>query len=220
MMDRVMKFSGRNLRLQRSLRRVVPLVGCCCLAGCSINPFGTKQEVREVRTSTAEDIKIVRGDIQRLQEHVNNLSVRLDRVSSAQEREILDLKSAVSSLDSRVTQASNSVLAEVDRKIAEQDAKRAADKNQLVAKINSVVERINALSRRVRTAPSPPSRGGETVSQKGFYYTVEEGDSLWGIASKFRERGVTVDAIRQANEMPSTSSRIDPGQKLFIPVKE
>ncbi len=170
--------------------------------------------------SASEDIKITRGDLRRLQEEVNNLSVRLDRLSATQEREILALKSAVNGLDSRAGQANQSVLAEVDRRIAEQDAKRVADKNQLVAKINSVIAEINTLSRRVRTTRPSGSRSGETITEKGFYYTVADGDSLWGIASKFKDRGVTVEAIRQANEMGAGSSRIVTGQKLFIPVKK
>ncbi|NQT83670.1 LysM peptidoglycan-binding domain-containing protein [bacterium] len=72
----------------------------------------------------------------------------------------------------------------------------------------------------MKTVPTSASRGGGTVTEKGIEYTVEEGDSLWGIASKFKEYGVTVDAIRRANNMGSASDRIVPGQKLFIPVKE
>ncbi len=198
----------------------VLLVVCCGVAGCSLDPFGTKQEVRKVQTNTSEDVKIVRGDIRRLQEEVNNLSARFDRFSAAEEREVVDLKSALNGMESRVSHANNSLLAEVDRKIAELDAQRVADKNQLVAKMNAVIEQVNNLAQRMRTIPTSPSKTSGTGSQKGFYYTVEDGDSLWGIASKYRERGVTVDAIRQANEMSPTDNRIIPGQKLFIPVKE
>jgi len=197
-----------------------PLLVCFCLAGCRLDPFGAKQEVREVRTSASEDIRITRGDLRRLQEDVNTISVRLDRLSGAREGEGLALRDAVKGLDSRVGQASSSILAEVDRRIAELDAKRVADKNQLVAKMNSLVDRVNTLSRRVQTLQSSASKGGETVPEKGFDYTVQDGDSLWGIASKYKEYGVTVDAIRRANNMGSTSDRIVPGQKLFIPVKQ
>lgn len=202
------------------MKSIVSMVACCCLAGCSIDPFGAKKQAREVRMSASEDIKITQGDVRRLQEEVNNLSVRLDKFSAAQEREILALKSAVNGLDRRSGQGNQSVLAEVDRRIAELDAKRVTDKNQLIAKINSVIEQINTLSRKVRTTRASGSTGGETITEKGFYYTVVDGDSLWGIASKFKERGVTVEAIRQANDMGAGSSRIVTGQKLFIPVKK
>ena len=207
------------------LRRFLNLAGAvlmsCLLMGCSLDPFGTKKEVQAVRTSTSEDVRILSGDVRRLQDELNNLLVRFDGFSSAQEREIAALKAAVKGLEQQVGQAAVSTLSEVDRKIAELDAKRIADKNELVAKINTVVDRINVLSKRLQTAS--PARPGttETISQKGFYYTVEEGDTLWGIANKFRsEYGVTVDAIRQANNMTASDSRIVSGQKLFIPVKE
>lgn len=219
-MDGVMEFRGWDFRLCRSLKALFSLVLCSSLVGCSFDPFGAKREVREVRTSTGEDVRIMRGDVRRLQQEVNSLSARFDRFSAPREREVTALKSAVSGLNNRVGQMNQSVLAEVDRKIAELDAKTVADKNQLVAKINSVVDQINALSRRVRTTPSPASGGSRTITEKGFEYTVVDGDSLWGIASKFKEYGVTVDAIRQANDMSASSSRIVTGQKLFIPVKK
>jgi len=219
-MDAVLNSSGRRSGTCLLTKVMAALLVCFCLAGCSIDPFGTKQEVREVLTTTGEDIKVIRVDLQRMQEEVNNLSVRLDRYSAVQERELASLKGALGSFDGRLGQANTSLLAEVDRRIAELDAKRVADKNQLVAKVNSLVDEVNALSRRIRTASASPPAGSETVAQKGFYYTVEERDTLWGIASKFREYGVTVEAIRKANNMASADSRIVSGQKLFIPVKE
>ena len=47
-------------------------------------------------------------------------------------------------------------------------------------------------------------------------YTVVSGDTLHNISTRF---GVTVDQIRQANGIPSTSALIVVGQKLTIPAK-
>jgi LysM repeat protein len=193
---------------------------CSCLAGCGLDPFGAKQEVREVRTSTSEDITTFRKDLHRLQQDLTNLSAHFDRSSAAQEKEILALKSAVKALDSRVAESNAAILSEADKKIRELDAKRLADKNQLVTKINSIVDRINALSQRLSAPSSPSHTPTETVAQKGFYYTVEEGDSLWKIVRKFKEYGVSVQDLQQANNMSSSDSRIVTGQKLFIPVKK
>lgn len=49
----------------------------------------------------------------------------------------------------------------------------------------------------------------------GNYYTVQSGDSLWSIAKKL---GVTVDELKQANNLTSNTLRI--GQVLKIPSKQ
>lgn len=54
---------------------------------------------------------------------------------------------------------------------------------------------------------------GAGAQGSGPIYVVEEGDSLWGVASRF---GTTVEAMAQANGL-SASSGISPGQQLVIP---
>jgi len=209
----------RRRKVSRPFGVGLLIVSTWFLGGCSFDPFGTKQEVQEVRTSTAEDAKIVRGDLKRIEEELNNLTARLDRSTTAQEREIAALKSTVTGLERQLGQTSASVLSEVDKKISEWDARRVTDKNELIGKINSVIDQVNTLSRRVRSASSPPPGSVEKVTQKGFYYTVQEGDTLSGIARKFRDYGVTVEAVSRANNI-GPSGRIVTGQKLFIPAKK
>jgi LysM repeat protein len=215
-MDGSMKFSYRN----SSVRFAFLTILCCLLAGCSVDPFGTKEEVRQVRTSTSEDTKMMTREMRRLQEELDNLSTRFDRFSSSQEQEMLALKASVNRLEQEYSRSNASLLSEVDAKIIDLDAKRVADKNQLITKINSVVDQLNALARKMKAA-SAATTDTEIVAGKGFYYTVEDNDTLWGIARKFRaEYGVTVEAIQQANNMDASNSRIVPGQKIIIPVKE
>jgi len=54
-----------------------------------------------------------------------------------------------------------------------------------------------------------------SVSAAGKVHRVESGQSLWGIARRY---GVTVKALRRANDLGS-SSKIKPGQELRIPKK-
>jgi len=62
-------------------------------------------------------------------------------------------------------------------------------------------------------APAPTSTLKPIPSPTPMTYTVQSEDTLSGIASRF---GVTVDAIKQLNDLQSDSIR--PGQKLLIPV--
>ena len=54
---------------------------------------------------------------------------------------------------------------------------------------------------------------GNTRQHSARYYTVKKGDTLSGIASKYK--GVTVTQIKRANNLRSNNIR--PGQRLLIP---
>lgn len=60
---------------------------------------------------------------------------------------------------------------------------------------------------------SSTSKKSHTAAPKTRYYTVKKGDTLSGIASKYK--GVTVSKIKRANNLRSNSIR--PGQRLIIP---
>ena len=57
------------------------------------------------------------------------------------------------------------------------------------------------------------SKKSKSRQQSARYYTVKKGDTLSGIASKYR--GVTVSQIKRANNLRSNNIR--PGQRLVIP---
>lgn len=59
---------------------------------------------------------------------------------------------------------------------------------------------------------SATARRSEGTSSSARTHTVEDGETLWGIARRYE---VTVDAVREANEMDSETIR--PGQALRIP---
>lgn len=58
----------------------------------------------------------------------------------------------------------------------------------------------------------------ETASPESQFHTVEKGDTLWAIASKFYGNGAKYTEIFEANRpMLSHPDKIYPGQKLRIP---
>lgn len=65
-------------------------------------------------------------------------------------------------------------------------------------------------------APTDNTVKTNTPIKKVVYHTVQRGDSLWSIASKYS--GVSVEEIRKMNNL-STRTTIHPGQKLKIQVK-
>lgn len=71
---------------------------------------------------------------------------------------------------------------------------------------------------KARTARPAPAGGDEALPEKGFEYTVQQGDTLSVIVQAYREKGVkvTVDQIVKANP-GLRPDLLRPGQKLFIP---
>ncbi|MEM6615243.1 MAG: peptidoglycan-binding protein LysM [Pseudomonadota bacterium] len=58
----------------------------------------------------------------------------------------------------------------------------------------------------------------EAAEPESQFHTVEKGDSLWAIATKFYGNGSKYNAIFEANKpMLSDPDKIYPGQKLRIP---
>ncbi len=67
-----------------------------------------------------------------------------------------------------------------------------------------------------QTSTNTPVKPSPTTYKKYVYHTVQKGDSLWSIASKYS--GVSIDEIRKLNNL-SVKQTIFPGQKLKIGLK-
>jgi membrane-bound lytic murein transglycosylase D len=112
----------------------------------------------------------------------------------------------------RASTSSSSTASE--RRTGSGTAERAASTERRGATAETPVRRPVAESGSTRTAASTPvassTRGGS--SSAGRTHTVGEGETLWSIARRYE---VSVEAVREANEMESETIR--PGQTLRIP---
>lgn len=90
------------------------------------------------------------------------------------------------------------------------DSTEAKEKTVLMAGNMKGVATVNGDN---LNAPAPKPE--EEVAE---YYTIESGDTLWGIAAKFLGNGAKYPEIFEANrEVIEDPDKIFPGQKIRIP---
>jgi LysM repeat protein len=65
-------------------------------------------------------------------------------------------------------------------------------------------------------APAPAPAPGADAGAGATTVVVSQGDTLWGFSKKY---GVSVNAIRAANNMAATDNNVRLGQKLIIPAR-
>jgi LysM repeat protein len=140
-----------------------------------------------------------------------------------------ELSKVASASKDSATQDSIKRLAEA---IEEVDKKRLSDNKNVVTKFNEAVAEIQKLlSNRPPTKPlnsagtpgnPPPLKGTNTspVPEKGFNYTVQNGDTLSGLVLRLRKQGVNVTQKQLKEANPDVNwDRLKVGRDLFIPGK-
>lgn len=199
--------------MKPTTRAVALLIAAVVLpiaVGCSL----TNSERRKAETATAADIAAMRQDIERLQDEVSALGNDVERSDRSLRADIADLKQTVGQLDTKSADRVDAAKQELAAKINDVERKRISDKNALNKKMDWIADQL------AKVAGTSGGAAGGTRTEKGFEYVVKEGDTVWKIASTFREQyGTTVEAILKANGLDANSI-IRPGDKLFIPVKE
>ena len=167
-------------------------------AGCEFANSGRKKH----EAATTAEIKAVHDEVARLRVEVEALEHELARSDKALRVELQGLSRAVSDLDAKSARRVAEAKSELAAKINEIERKRVSDKNALNAKMDAIVAQVrNALGGARGGGPS-----GATRTEKGFYHTVKEGETVSGIAGTYRdEYGTTTKAILDANNLTATS---------------
>jgi LysM repeat protein len=176
-----------------------------------------------------------------LQENEKRLSAKIEDLEAtvqSQQRKLGELEQAMQRLRDDLTRATSnnknaaleSELRQLRDKIKEVDDKRLADNERTLTMLRQLSKGI--LDKPVeKPTPSvgpppdnntkPPKNGAEPSkppSDKGYEYTVAQGDTLGGIVSKLIKGGVKVTQKQVAEANPNVNwNRLRINQKIFIP---
>ncbi|MBN1916412.1 MAG: LysM peptidoglycan-binding domain-containing protein [Verrucomicrobia bacterium] len=161
----------------------------------------------------------MRGDIRRLEQDLEALDAEIRRSNDMMRTELAALESSISQLDGKSADRVAAAKQELAGEINKLEERRVADRNALNKKMDWLVDQLKKIS----GTSSGPSNGAVSEgmrTEKGFEYVIKDGDTVWKIASTFREKyGTTVEAILKANGLDANSI-IRPGDTLFIPIRD
>jgi LysM repeat protein len=180
-------------------------------AGCEFDATASRSK----KASTNADITSLQNDVKRLQTDLDLLKEQMDRFTQEQQDSLAAVRTAAAKLEDEAT----SLRANVGKDISAVESKFNKQIKDIDAKIDGALREVMAILGKIKTTGATGgSRSGST--EKGFYHTVEEKESPWSIAQKYKdEYGVTAQDILDANGLKSGDS-IQVGQKLFIPAKK
>jgi LysM repeat protein len=172
--------------------------------------------------ATQAQIDKLTGQIQDLLAAQEQQTKRLDAV----EKEISDLRDKVNTPAANPDNASAADLKTLATQVQEIDKKRAADRELILDQIKQLGKAAAAGAPPVKTKtkvtplPEDPGSAGTAPAtpQKGYYYTIQSGDTLPAIAKAYREQGVKVTSTQILKANPGLdASKLYVGKKLFIP---
>jgi LysM repeat protein len=155
----------------------------------------------------------LREDVRLLMQRVGEMSLRIEQL----ERENSALMRSTDGLESTYATVAqlNEAVAELNRAISSGDktsqAQAAKAIQELARQTNAAVDSV-AKGMAARPAITEPSFD-DNFPKEGFSYTIQRGDTLSSIASRYRS---TVRDIQNANRI-TDPTKIQVGQTLFIP---
>lgn len=178
--------------------------------------------VRGQDAATQAQLDKLSGEIQDAQDALVQQGKQLD----AMEKEISDLRDKIN------TPAVNNSASEDDLKalaaqVQEIDKKRQDDRDLILKEIEQLGKATGG-GTPIRSRPAADmteaSGGSDTTApdasgpQKGYYYTIKEGDRLSEIARAYREQGVKVTTSQILKANPGLDpAKLYVGKKVFIP---
>jgi len=172
-----------------------------------------------------EDYQRLTTQIQQLQETLQSCRLRLDE----QRDEIRKLAEEVSRMGSNKDYATRDDFKHLADKIKEVDERRIAGDKETQEKVAAEIARLGKVlssaplksntpelpTTPVKPLPSTPPKTG---NEKGYEYTVRDGDNPRVIAHALVKQGVKITSQQIIDANPSVVwTKLKVGQKLFIP---
>jgi predicted RNase H-like nuclease (RuvC/YqgF family) len=165
----------------------------------------------QVRIANLEaDVQQLRTHLGRLQIEVENLRREVEALRAGANSGVVtmaDVNAAIEALRSDIEASDRQKRAEILERVGEQLSRLAEQTRKAMQALAKTVEASPQVMQEIQFSDDYP--------REGFPYTVQRGDTLSGIASRFKAR---ILDIQNANRI-ADPTRIQPGQVLFIPVK-
>jgi LysM repeat protein len=162
------------------------------------------------------------------EERLNKLSAEIDVLTEAKDelnKKIDALDNQIRDLQTQVSKPTGNYASADDLKqladaIKEVDKKRQADNDRVVQELQRLGKTLTSSppSHRSPGTSTPPPIGDTSSPQDGFYYEIQDGNTLAEIAKAYRDKGIkiTVQQILDANPgLKANNMKV--GQKIFIP---
>jgi LysM repeat protein len=163
-------------------------------------------------------------------ERLNKLSAEIDVLTEAKDelnKKIDDLQGQIRDLQNQVSKPTGNYASADDLKqladaVKEIDKKRQEDNEHIVQQLQSLGNSLKSSGSSHHSSQSMPQvPTGETASsgpQDGYYYTVQEGNTLSEIVKAYSEKGIKVTTQQIVDANPGLkATNLKVGQKIFIP---
>ncbi len=164
--------------------------------------------------ATQDDLRYLRAEIQRQQQHINALEQQLGQLNGDIAQDRYRQSSTASAYASTAQVAAlQDQLAQLQQQLRSVDQNRIKDRDEIMG---SVSKTIAAAVKKSTPAPGGSSGGGRakaTGTHTGIEHVVQPGESLSAIAAAY---GVKTSVVLEYNDI-ANPSLIRVGQKLFIP---
>ena len=163
--------------------------------------------------ATQDDLRYLRAEIQRQQQHINALEQQLGQLNGDIAQDRYRQSSTASAYASAAQVAAlQDQLAQLQQQLRSSEQNRIKDRDEIMGSVSKTIAAAVKKSAPA-TSGSTGGRTKATGTHTGIEHVVQPGESLSAIAAAY---GVKTSVVLEYNDI-ANPSLIRVGQKLFIP---